>query len=499
MKKYWPFIFRLIFVALLIIIMAPIYSVFSGTLYAYRHAAMRSMTVLQIMMVLLIIYHLVQSVIFILIQRSDPSPALVRFHSLGAGGLVKQYYTSQLSSVFKKKIWFVVWGACIFSFVLLNYFSEIYSGYEDVFLKNGRIEMIYMDDFRDYFVVDANSSNSHIEVVGFFTEDNNPVRYISDMITIAKDVHEAGAKVVVIDLPGRIFPITQKRLHALDSLLNILQSLPYVTFAGDYWFYQNPIANNNLSPYTVKKMEPYSLYHRSDLVRYYPYKNRTDIALAAARKYFGIADSVRPMKEDGEIILGSIRIPVNRSGVAFSDNTFVLHGLNIHYSAFRGFDESEHGTDERVLYTEDPASIGMHIQGRKSPIENLKNAKEVFDGKVVLIAWNYSEHHFTKPLFTQSVASSIVNIIENKHYTHSGTITIGLTIFAVILIGAVSFRYGSLVTFLTGTLLSLSIIGGCVTAFLKMHLIIEVLYPITAALLSMIIFPLLKISFYTRN
>ena len=499
MKKYRSFIIRLIVVALLIIVLAPVYASFSGMIYAHRQAAIYPVTVSQIIVALFLIYHLVQCVIFILIQRTDPSPTLVRFHSLGVSGLVKQYYITQLSSVFKKKIWFVVWGACIFSFVLLSYFSEIYSGYEDVFLKNRRIEMKYMDAFTDYLVSDAKNSNTHVEVIGFFTEDNNPITYASDMITIAQDVHEAGAKVVVVDLPGRIFPITQKRLKALDSLLNILQSLPYVTFAGDYWFYQNPIASNNLSQYTVKKIEPYSLYHRSDLVRYYPYKNRTDIALAVARKYFGIADSVSPMSRHGEIVLGSIRIPVNRSGVAFTDNTCVLKGLSMHYSAFRGFDESEHGTDERVLYTEDAASIGMHIQEKKSPTEDLKNAMEAFDGKVVLIAWNYSQNHFTKPMFTQSVASSIVNIIENKHYTHSGTITIGLIIFAVILIGAVSFRYGSVATFLTGTLLSLSIIGAGVTAFLNMHMIIEILYPFTAAVLSMIIFPLLKISFYPRN
>lgn len=499
MRKYLPFVVRLSIVALLIIVLAPLYASFSGMIYAHRQAALYPVTVSQIIIALFLIYHLVQSVIFILIQRPDPSPALVRFHSLGASGLVKQYYITQLSSVFKKKIWFVVWGAFIFSFVLLSYYSEIYSGYEDVFLRNGRVEMIYKDTFRDYFVADGKSSNAHIEVVGFFTEDNNPIRYISDMITIARDVHEAGAKVVVVDLPGRIFPITQKRLQALDSLLNILQSFQYVAFAGDYWFYQNPIANNNLSPYTVKKIEPYSLYHPSDLIRYYPYRNRTDIALAAARKYFGIADSVRPVNKDGEIILGSIRIPVNRSGVAFSDNVFVLNGLNIHYSAFRGFDETDHGTDDGVRYTEDPASIGMHIQGNKTPVMDLKNAKEVFDGKVVLIAWNYSQHHFTKPMFTQSVASSIVNIIENKHYSHSGTITIGLIIFAVILIGAVSFRYGNIVTFFTGTVLSITIIGTGAAAFLSSHMIIEILYPLTAAVLSMIIFSLLKISFNTRN
>lgn len=499
MKNYRPFIIRLSVVALLIIVLAPLYASFSGMIYAHRQAAMYPVTVSQIIVALFLIYHLVQCVIFILIQRPDPSPALVRFHSLGASGLVKQYYTTQLSSVFKKKIWFVVWGACIFSFVLLSYFSEIYSGYEDVFLKNGRIEMIYMDAFRNYFVADANRPNKHIEVVGFFTEDNNPIKYISDMITIAKDVHEVGAKVVVVDLPGRIFPITQKRLQVLDSLLNILQSLPYVTFAGDFWYYQNPIASDNLSPYTLKIIEPYSLYRSSDLIRFYPNRYRMDIALSIARKYFGIADSVRPIHKDGEIILGSIRIPVNRSGQAFSDNICALNGINVHYSAFRGIDESEHGTDDRVLYTEDPASIGMNIQGRKTPIEDLKNAKEEFNGKVVLIAWNYSQYHFTAPMFTQSVASSIVNIIENKHYTHSGTITIGLIIFAVILIGAVSFRFGSMVTFLTGTVISLSIIGAGLTAFLNMHLIIEVLYPFTAAVLSMIIFPLLKISFYPRN
>ncbi len=499
MKKYQPFVIRLSVVALLIIVLAPLYASFSGMMYAHRQAAMHTVTVSQIIVALFLIYHLVQSVIFILIQRPDPSPALVRFHSLGAGGLVKQYYATQLSPVFKKKIWFVVWGAFIYSFVLLSYFAEIYSGYEDVFLKNGRIEMKYRDAFRDYFVSDAKSSNTHIELIGFFTEDNNPIKYISDMITIAKDVHEAGAKVVVVDLPGRIFPITQKRLQALDSLLNILQSFQFVTFAGDYWFYQNPIANNNLSPYTVKKIERYSLYHPSDLIRYYPYRNRTDIALAAARKYFGIADSVRPMRKEGEIILGSIRIPVNRSGEAFSDNVFAMNGINIHYSAFRGFNETDQTADDRMYYTEDPASIGMHVGGAKAPSEDLSGAQGVFNGKVVLITWNYSEHHFTTPLFTQSVASSIVNIIENKHYSHSGTITIGLVVFAVILIGAVSFRYGSIVTIVTGTVLSLSIIGTGTAAFLSSHMIIEILYPLTAAVLSMIIFSLLRISFNTRN
>ncbi|MFA5834885.1 MAG: hypothetical protein WDA22_15525 [Bacteroidota bacterium] len=491
MKKIVPYLIRLSITGLLFILLVYIYSSYTGMSYSNKYAALRGIIVVLSIGGLVLLYQIMQAILFVITSRPNPSPKLVRFYELGIGGILQRYYAQQLSPRNKTLLWFVVWGASIISFMLIMNVNQVFNGNEDFFLQNRSIERMYREAITRQF---PNPKN-YVEVLHFYSEDNNPHRYITDMIKISEDLKDAGAKVVIIELPGRLYPMTERRLKRLDSLVNVLQSMSRVTFAGDYWYYQNPISKNNLSPLTVKKIEPYTRYY-SNLVRHFPYRYTADIALSVARRYYGIPDSIRPVKIGNTIIVGDIKVPVNSNGEAFSDNICIIRLLrNFHYVAFHGFNDN--GSTDMVQYTADISSIGRDSQIDKVPITDLRKFKNDFEKKIVLIAWNYSDGLFTSPIYTQAVASSIISLIENSNYVQSRELTIALIILSVLIIGITVYRFGFFVSLILTAFLFTIYIAGGIWVFLSSRMIVEVLYPVAATILSFIVFSLLKLSFKT--
>ena len=488
LKKYSPFFLRVAFIGFLFILLSVVMLWYAHTWHADKHYYRFLYVTILSFGGALWIYHAVQAVVFILLLKDDPSPALQRFHTLGIGGIAAQMYQARVSQRQKVLLSYSVWGIAIIIFVHILNVNGVYGGAEDVFLVNQRVRDIYRGHVTHRFP----KANKFVEVLPFYTEENNPVRYLQDMNTICADLRAAGAKTIIVELPGQVFPMTRRRVDRLDSLLERLQGMRPVVFAGSFWYYQNPISHNNLSPITIRRMDSYHVFS-SSLVRYTPYRYTSDIILSSAKRYFDLPDSLQPVRTGEEIVLGPIRVPVSRNGEAFCDNMEFLNGGMATYVAYRGFQDSADPAKDPILYTSDPGTIGVHDATRKQPESDLLHSEGIFRGKIVLVRWNFSEAMTV--MNTLSIVGALESIVEGGNYNHASLSVTIVTILSVFFIGMISFRSGAFVTFVWGTLLVLACFGGSLWAFLSLRTIMEFLYPVTAIGVAVIVFPLLRTTF----
>ncbi|MEW6062695.1 MAG: hypothetical protein AB1600_12220, partial [Bacteroidota bacterium] len=258
----------------------------------------------------IVFYQFVQLALYIISLGKPANHLSHRFVNDGLFTASYRLYNERVSEMKQRYISLVVCGLLIFSFVYGISALRLFSNKETIFLT-----MPYFWDLHNRSVFGQYSGpegykrylqDEPVRYFNFMTEDNNTDKYLRDLYTIARDLKDAGAKVVVADRPTGFYAGDKAMFKKIDSLGIVV------------WGEQSP--HWSVKYYSKKEFTPlerfethvgYSvendpskpvLFQR--ILRWYPfrkiamstrYQTESDIALWVAKKYFNMPDSVAPI------------------------------------------------------------------------------------------------------------------------------------------------------------------------------------------------------------
>lgn len=359
------------------------------------------------------------------------------------------------------------------------------------------------------------------------TDDNNTETYYRDLALIARHLSDAGAKAVVAGQPLSVIAYNQRvgnldrlrdrqnetgreriddELGLPDSFGSVIMAYepgvntPYQLFGKDSTVIVNSCRTHGLKRLTGRDAE------FSRMVGWFPVSrtpvNRrqyteVDVALAAAKRFFGLPDSLQPERKDGAVMLGDLRIPVQPNGRAFADRQ--LHqGQWLPLIAHHGRAASAYdsGSEDSLHYWSDVTFQWATIKTPYGRLHNdLKEFRSMFDGKVVVVNWfNLSELSDEYPFGGIDLTNVIGSVLTGRFYERMPLMWGAVLILSVVLVALAVHFTKAMVSFWLSWLWSAVVSAFGIWTFLAHHRMFEFLYIDAAVLLSFLIFTLVKMS-----
>ena len=445
-----------------------------------------------------------KSVIHILASQKDPSPRIVHAYEQGLSAALWSFSKQRFSKNTRMSLHYGSWGTVIVLFIAMLYSLGVFNAKEGFFLSVGMVRQNY-----------ESSKDVEIPVVQFalFTEDNNVKKYLENILHIAIDLRHAGAKVVVARLPFGSVGLS-KNSERIKQLTRSIDSLGYVVFAIERDPGNRPSKHQTYTDditRTVFSSLPGdfgSTGYRSlpDILPWFPLVefpigkkmySEVEVSFPVARKYFGIADSVKPTRIGNEVVLDRIRIPVTNDGKAFCD-CYIDASLFLPVTGHRGINVDANDTSEEdtVKYWTDVYQPNALYKSVDEKIVNLDRFRKYTDGKVVLINWyNASELSPSAYPFNGIFVSSVINgVLLGKRYMRNELLFYSLLIVLVLMVGISVEKFAPFWSVFASVLIALVISMVGIWSFFSIRNIIEILYLYIAIILSYLIFSLIKMS-----
>lgn len=363
-------------------------------------------------------------------------------------------------------------------FILFLQSFNLFKGKEDYFLSVKYVSHQY-----------ENGMPTEVPAVELFliTEDNNLVKYLENIYTIANDLHRIGAKVIVAKTPHVISGIDSKRVrelqHKIDSLRFVV--LAGVTNSQTQSLRETKTLANDVSM-SLFSAEP-SSNHWHPITEWkktrYVY-SEIDASLLVAKKYFHVADSIQPRRIGNEIVFGDICIPVHPGGFAYAN-----HYRNIQSPPFFAVRDAElpYGPAEAEKDV-------MHYVDRNTGerVKNLEYFRKEFEGKVVVIAW-FNQSDWTSGFNAPPSIHVINGLLLKVFYSYNQNLFILLLLSSIAgtILSTIKFPVIWSIVVSSTLVILVNVLG--IWLFLEFRIIVETLYIVVAVVLSLITFSLMKL------
>lgn len=371
-----------------------------------------------------------------------------------------------------------------------------------------------LDDLEGTFLWPSRGSSDAQPVVKLFqldTPDNNVVTYLRDVRKVSRDLTAAGARVILaqIPVPGFYPGPSLDSVGVVDSTMHSLYADDKVVlfFGRDTHVQVAYRAGqlNDSATWAVRmtaETPTGTIYTSPELYRWYPFMqraetrwyipsevNRIDVSLVAAGRYFGFPATLKPVAEHHHVRFGNLDIPVTNKGVAYAPFSIeIFPRLLTWFSSGH-----QNGRGPMSYYT---------VRGRIPAGALPPEAAQEVAGKIVFLVWTYPDI-FSSAYAHWDGARAYCQIIESvvagSHVTKDENSAIILCL-VITCLSALLMRYAriSLATSVT-LLLSMLILVLGIMEYRSFHILTDVAYPVLAGVLSMVILPLVRLSYESRE
>ncbi len=483
------------------------------------------------------LYQIFLSGLYVLTLTNNPSPWIATFLDRGIVGTVKGIFVARFSMRQRKWLLLGGWSIFIYLFIMFLEVTSFFDKKETFFLGFRWMKSTLGNQIYGRFWVQGGYDlYLKEEPVRYFTlssVDNNNSKYIDDIYTIAKDLKSAGVKAVVADAPGWPYVLPQQHFippglfpgDTSTAVLRNIASLDIVIWVNraplrpNARFARDPVVRLHTSlsdragggsnrdvVYSDERdgSSPFMALMTQPIVRWHPITKyqytlgrsvyNYDVAIAAAQKYFNIPDTCELVNDGHALHLQDVTIPLSSDGTAFSDIHLIIPPMPV--TATRGYARWGRREDnpDRVWYHE-PTQSGKMPQDclDADTMQNLMKYKDFFAGKVVVVEC-LNDIGSSEGLSKVVTANIISSVLRNTSYKKIEWLTTMLVILSILLLAVFSAFFRVRWTLCFALLLIAGIIGFAIWIFFSFRMIFDPAYPIVAAVLSFIIFSLVKIT-----
>lgn len=456
---------------------------------------------------LLVVYLIGMVVVDMIAQKPETPPWIKTFAQQGlAGFLVSRYHAIRTVKT-KSIISFIITGILILLFISILSTSQIFDRHSLLFF-----------DFIARPRMQEKDTLKTVYFFNYFTEDDNNEQYIKDLFKMAKDFKDVGVKAVVADWPVNIYEKDSLSHAIIDSLI-----LNYNVIFSDYpQFYikkflppisHSPAAKFYLGPsvYSTEDIWEGENYMRT-IVRWYPYRwyqssayngyhVESDVSLLVAEKYFGeqnysMFENHQIVLERRKIVGTNFAVPITSDGIAYSKLRWDwTRYAPVSASREVGGSGKNKAVPDTLVYHFQIVSGNSSHWSNEDTLRHLQAYKKYFEKKIVLINWIDESNGRSRNIMPKFKAASIINsTVRNENYEKLDGLNYLSAIVSMILIGAVIRRSKIVFGLIVSVLFVIGVTATGIWLFFAKQIIIDFLYPVTAILLSFIVYSLLKLS-----
>lgn len=462
---------------------------------------------------------LIKAFIGLRVLSGTASPAIGMFHQEGLFKGSRVIWRERVPERIRAAVHYGMWGTIV---VLFSYRFAVVGTFDD-----WTQSVLFTQYFRYSKSVAMDTlAPPPIARLALVTDDNNTERYLRDVAVIAHHLNEVGAKVVIAQQPlsglASHLRTMSERMHrrsaasgstlaserdVIDSLGRVImlyspqENIPYQLHEKD----STIIVNSNQREEFEHLTGMSAAY--SPMVAWVPVWSspvgrhrytEIDVALEAVKRYRGWPDSLKPIKKDGAVILGDLRIPVQPNGRAFADRQ-LYQGQWLPIIAHHGYVASAYDSlsSDSLRYWTDV--IGFQWATVKSPMgqlhRDLKEFRQFFEGKIVVVNWyNLSDRFGEYPFGAIDLTNVIGSVVTGRFYERMPLLWWTVLILSVALVAVAVITTRATVSFWLSFLWSAMVSAFGIWVFFAYHRMFEFLYIDVAILLSFLIFTLVKMS-----
>jgi hypothetical protein len=323
--------------------------------------------------------------------------------------------------------------------------------------------------------------------------DNNPTNYLRDLLQITRDMKKCGARVVVARVPTMI---GHREIHKqlIDSIASFNIAILFSGYgqAGHFvypfyiperektfppaTFFVEPVIDGGIPPVGLIRWTPCDSMHTPPPV---------DAIVATTARFIGMADTACAILSKRELLrYGSISLPLNSQGKAavFLRKAPRRFGF-LSVVAVRGLDLD---TLKYIVY---PMSASDSIPSISDSFPG--NYAHEVQGRIVFVEW-IPQMHYEWGMFP--LALVVEALLQNEVLTEFDRASIYAAGLVILLSALICTRFRPGVA--AGLILSFGVVGmGCSMLLLaQQHILLHAAYPVAAAFLSGVIFPLVRLS-----
>ncbi len=321
-------------------------------------------------------------------------------------------------------------------------------------------------------------------------DERDVAKYLQNCLTIVQDLKSAGAKAVLVDVRGLRLQNGRdaakgdyESLRKIESTgiavlgLSEWENFRFADASGEVRFSKGTMTMQpfelRLDPYLFRiKPEGFQRLHDEQLL---------DATLELLRKFHNYPSELKPKREGDKVVFGDYQIPVAADGWMYARQSGIAWAGGPSMYAFR-----EISSDSLKYRTWNRSTNTWSIV---SP----QNVKARFDGKIVFLELSGT----TGPenvILTGSYISVLQAIVQPNAISRSYTLHVWLTLLCILAAGFVALKLRPLPSMLVIFALGLFVLLACWFIYDRFNLLIDVFYPLVAALMSMFVFPAVTVA-----
>jgi hypothetical protein len=322
------------------------------------------------------------------------------------------------------------------------------------------------------------------------------------MLRVTRNLVEAGASVVVFELPQSV-----SRPYYKD-LVRQIQATGKVVFAvrNDYYLSQ-PLSwskRDYYGPWTIPdtmvwnwglitgEFGPIPRSHRAlyyvphDFVHSHQFESDTipDVTIEILRRWRNYPREVKPVHAGRAVVFGDYRIPVSPSGMAISPARFVPPPGFLNSIAV---DDGETGEFDYQWFE----------NGVKRSAGDLKGFEQQIRGMIIIVPWSDPVENRILPFFDAGMYASTMILDDALHERFAAVrddIHIPATIIVLLASVVLILRVRPLIAIPLLVMLGGLMLFGAAWLYWEKLIIVEVIYPLAGLGLCILLLPLAKIS-----
>lgn len=444
--------------------------------YTYHMKAV--ITGLYLLWVLGFAFQLSRALLYVLITKGKASALMISLYEQGIFRTVWEVYRRKAFQGLRLSALFLLWSLVIFGIVAGIAWIGALDNFELRFLRSP-------DSFRNQDTL------NNVRVLTLVTEDNNPTKYLRNLAQIVDLLRKAGARLVVATQPWMWRGQTSTLIDSLRQadILILCEQSPgfgkdeYVTTSSAEETQRYAGWRVLLSVNVPHALSPVL----GNYFRWYPFVStgsffKMDASLAVAAHILGFPDSVKPVAAEGRVFFGNLTVPVSPNGEALSVRTARIDRLFLSFGAIR-----EGDADTMSFFHFVDARMGPMIPGECEP---------EIRGKIVVISWYSDPDRFRYASAHDDIAlaSIIESLLQGKVFAQYGRFSLLLTAVVIGLSALLCYRIQLRMSVSLVLALGIALFVAGVWIMPAHFVLLNIAYPTVAAILSAVIFPLVRLS-----
>jgi hypothetical protein len=299
-------------------------------------------------------------------------------------------------------------------------------------------------------------------------------QYLKNCLEIVQDLADVGVKAVLIDARGMEFFHTEEEFKLVKEL-----DKSGIVVVGARDFYGFPKEKFSKGVYTLPEDErriSMSQARIEVLGRRNP-QGTADVTLELLRRFHNYPSDLVPQQEGSTVLFGDYQIPVTRAGWMYSRDRWGEITFWPRVYAFQGQDT------DTVKYQIMRNGVVFRT--------DLNDLRQEFMGKIVIVG-RVVESGLESFMFCKIHAAALENIIQGSVTRKIEIHPLWLTALCLAISGLLAYRFRPSVSMLLIFLFGICLLIVDAVLYDKANLLVEIIYPLLATVMTMVIFPALS-------